>query len=135
MASPSSWRRRPNSKRRSPSLTARLQPRQLLHVAVDAVVVERLQALQDLVEVAGVDALAAQRAPQRLEVLAVAARLAAELADVVVGEVAGPRVAPAAVVVPAAEGVAVAAATGLTVGVGLARLAALSGLAFLALLS
>ncbi len=47
-----------------------LQPRQFLHVLVDAVVVERLEALQDLVELARVHAVGAQRPPQRFEVLA-----------------------------------------------------------------
>ena len=118
-----------------PVADRRLQPRQLLHVAVDAVVVERLQPAQDLVEVARVDAVGAQRPPQRLEVLAVAARLAAELAHVVGAEVARPRVAPAAVVVAKPPNAVAVAAAALAFLALLTRLARLTALAFLTLLA
>ena len=60
----------------------RLQPRELVHVLIRAVVLELPELRDHLVELVGVDALAAQHAAQVARVVRVLARLVAQLADV-----------------------------------------------------
>src|SRR5436190_3864324 len=106
----------------------RLHPRQLAHVLIDAVVLELFQLRDHLVELVGVDALAAQHAAQIARVVGVLARLVAELTDVLGRQTAAvppaaPRAVPAAgaAAVGAVE-VAAEAAGPLTVATALATL-------------
>ena len=60
----------------------RLQPRQLLDVLVDAVVLQLTQGTDDLVQLAWIDVLAAKHAAQILRFVGVLPRLVAKLTDI-----------------------------------------------------
>ena len=81
----SDCRRRPNSKRFSPSAIVDCR-RAALDVLVDARVVQLAQRAQNLVELARIDVLGRQVAPQRLRLAGPLPHLTAQLADVFLGQ-------------------------------------------------
>ncbi len=113
----------------------RLEPQQLVGVAIDAPVLELAQPPQDLVELARIDVLLAQQVAQLAALAGPAARFVTELTNLVGTEpVARPPAAPPArPIAPAAVGVA---AAGLPIGLAATVGAiALTALALLTLLT
>ena len=123
LAEASACRLRPNSNRFRPFGDDRLQPLQLGGILVDARVIELPQRLENLVELARVDAFRRQVATQRLRLADPLARFAAQLPDVLRRQL--PVAAPFPAAVPAAPVVNTPGAAQGAVGVGVTTSAGL----------